>query len=156
MATWKIQDGDAVRVDAADSMHCAKYDLTGAVRIWTGSDRLTTPTADELAAWDSEAPARAAELIAARDARNAAARIEQQATAGAIKARFGGTCAITGRAYGRNALIRKTASGWAIADTVTLAAPAPVSSPLGGEFDADERDAYREDLRIAAAEMAMG
>jgi hypothetical protein len=145
MATWRIQDGEKVRVDADGSMHCATYDLTGTTRTWTGANSCA-PTAEELAAWDAEAPAKAAELAAERRAIVAATKVRTFATVGTVKARYDGTCAVTGRAYRRNTPIRKTSYGWAIADERTMAAlTAGPSAMIASDPDWLTRQMARDD-----------
>lgn len=109
-------DGTVLRAESTDrSFFWAAYDRDG-VRIAT----CPTASADWLATADAAAPAKAAELFAVRDAAVAAKQTQEQATKGAIKASFGGTCAVTSRRFTRGTLIRNTNYGWVIADAATL------------------------------------
>ena len=118
MATmWKVRSSGAVATDCV-SGRWAKYDGNGErteLPVGWRADR-EMPTADMLAAWDAEAPAKVAELLAAAASERTTA--ERMARIGAVAAKYDGICAASGRRYRRGAMIARHGRGWALAEYV--------------------------------------
>lgn len=114
---WAVRGGAVLATDCV-SGRWAKYDdagvRTGVPTGWKADREL--PTDEMLAAMDADAPAKAAELLAAESAKRAAA--DRAARVGAVAARFDGVCAVSGRRYRRGAMIARFGGGWALADAV--------------------------------------
>lgn len=113
---WTVK-GQTITARWLTGYQWARYDASG-VRIETpdgsfGRSR-DVPTAEMLAAWDAEAPAKAAELLAEAAAERA--RSGRLARIGAIAAKYDGVCAVSGRRYRRGAMIARAERGWALAE----------------------------------------
>lgn len=126
-----------------DDITRAAYDLTGARKSASSVRTIADPDAATLAAWDAEAVAKLAEMAPERIAKQQ----RETALVGAIKAKFGGICAATGKRYERGAMIKRYGSGWALAS-------ATISPAVNDEFAADE-PTVRDDAQLMVREMAM-
>jgi len=109
MSTWSKATAElAIRVQ--DGMAWAKYDYA-ASRVAQGADTGTcATTADQLAAWDTEALIQVPAMITGHEAEVS----KRSAAAAGITARFSGTCAKSGARYGKGARIESTMYGWAL------------------------------------------
>lgn len=125
-AEWTLDRGWLVARKRLTDYDYVQFDAEGAVVHRTTG--WNAPTDAHVAAWAAEAPRVWTELNRQRDERRAAT---EAAKLPSVKARYPGTCAVTGRDYPAGTHIAKRREGWAIADAATGAeAAARAAAPI--------------------------